>query len=266
MATQSIRLGELETRAIFALEEAEAGIITSSELAKMLKISKNRANKLAWQLAGKRRLIRVRKGIYLFAPMKSGRQGVWTENALASVPALMAGRQYYVGFWTALNYYGLTEQIPFTVQIVTTARRRAFEALQSRFEFVQVRRLGKWREEEIGGKRVRFATMEQLIVDCLSMPERSGGVKEACKALWNARKTVRWEVLEALAANSNDAVRRRLGYLSELLGLRRFKAEKTVGWRWLDPSAAKKAFAKSAKWGLLLNVAEKELTEWRNIE
>jgi len=36
-----------------------------------------------------------------------------------------------------------------------------------------------------------------------------------------------------------------------------------IGWRWLDPSAPKKLLAKSARWGLLLNVSERELLEWR---
>ena len=40
MVTKNFRFGELETRALFALEEAETSLITSSELAKILKISK----------------------------------------------------------------------------------------------------------------------------------------------------------------------------------------------------------------------------------
>lgn len=263
IVTRNIRLGELETRALFVLEEAEATLVTSAQLAGLLNLSRNRANKLAWQLARKRRLIRIKKGIYLFAPMKAGPKGLWTENALTSVPKLMEGREYYIGFWSALNYYGLTEQISFTAQVVTTSRQHAFKALQTRFEFVQVRRLGAWQEEKIGGKIVRFATIEQLILDCLTLPEKSGGVKEACKAFWGARKRINWKKLEALAAKSSDAVRRRLGYLSDLLGVRRLKRGKVVGWRWLDPSAPKKVLAKSAKWGLLLNVSEKELTEWK---
>ena len=260
---QKIRLGDMELRALFALEEDEAGIITLADLMKRLRISRLQAWKLASRFVRKKRLIRLKRGVYLFAPMKSGPKGLWTENAMAFVPKLMEGKEYYVGFWAALNHYGLTEQIPFTVQIVTTIRQRAFSALQSRFEFVQVRRLGEWQEEEISGKKIRFATIEQLILDCLMFPEKSGGVKEACKAIWNAKKRIDWRKLEALALKSNDAARRRLGHISELLGIRKVKARRIVGWRWLDPSAPKKMLAKSSKFGLLLNVTEKELTEWR---
>ena len=81
--------------------------------------------------------------------------------------------------------------------------------------------------------------------------------------LWNARKKIDWAKLDALALKSTDAVQRRLGYLTELLGLRKQKKRVFVGWRWLDPSNSKKAVGKSGKWGLMLNVSEKELTEWK---
>ena len=260
---QKIRFGDLELRALFALEEREAGAVTLAELMKKLKLSRVQAWKLSSRLVRKKRLIRLKRGIYLFAPMKAGQKGLWTENALAIVPKLMAGKDYYVSFWAALNHYGLTEQIPFTVQIVTSSRQRNFEALQTRFEFIQVRQLGEWREEKIGEGKVRFATIEQLILDCLALPEKNGGVKEAGKALWNARKRIDWKKMGKLASESSAAVRRRLGYVCELLGIRKLKPQKFVGWRWLDPSASKKTLAKSKKWGLLLNVSEKELVEWR---
>jgi predicted transcriptional regulator of viral defense system len=261
---RNVRFGELETRALFALEEAGTRFVTSAKLAALLRVSTGRANKLAWQLTRKRRLLRMKKGLFLFAPMRSGKEGLWTEHSLLLLPELMKSKEYYVGFWTALNHYGLTEQIPITVQVVCTSRQRNFEALQTRFLFFKARKLGEWREEKIGEKTVRFATIEQLMVDCLAYPENSGGLKEACKALWEARKKIDWVKLEQLASGSGDAVRRRLGYLSELLGLKKFKADGFTGWRWLDPSRTRKAVGRSDKWGLLLNVSEKALTDWRD--
>ena len=253
----------MELQALFALEESGARVVTLAELRSKLRLSRKQGWDLASRLVRKKRLIRLKRGIYLFAPMKAGPRGLWTENALAAVPKLMGKKAHYVGFWACLSHYGLTEQVPLTVQIVTTFRQRPLKALQARFEFIQVRHLGEWMEEEIGGERVRFATVEQLIIDCLTLPEKSGGMKEACKALWGARKIIDRKKLEALAARSKDAVRRRLGYLCELLGVHWPKPKKPVGWRWLDPSAPKKLLAKSARWGLLLNVSERELLEWR---
>jgi predicted transcriptional regulator of viral defense system len=150
-----------------------------------------------------------------------------------------------------------------SIQLVTTGQQRSFQALQTSFEFVQVKRLGEWQAEKIGTNNVRMTTREQLIMDCLSMPEKCGGIKMVCQALWAAQKQVDWKKLEELSLKSNDVVRRRLGYVSELLKVRKMKPSTLVGWRWLDPSAKKQMLAKSKKWGLILNVEAKELTEWR---
>lgn len=263
MVKQNIRFGGLEARLLFWLEEGEASTVSVSKIAAGLGISKNRANKLAWQLARKKRLIRLRKGVYLFAPMKAGPEGLWSELSFAILPEIMAGRDYYVGFASALNYYGLTEQIPWVTQVVVAKAKRGFNAVQTRFEFIKLRRLGEWREEKIAGKNVRIATIEQLLVDCASFPEYCGGMGGVCKALWEARKRVDWGKLEKLALASKDATRRRLGYSLELLGLKHLKlGNDFIGWRWLDPTSAKTIKGKSKKWVLWLNVTEKELTHW----
>jgi predicted transcriptional regulator of viral defense system len=263
MSTQNnYRFGELETRALFALEESEAGLVTSEQLAKLLDVSSGRANKLAWQLARKRRLIRIKKGAYLFAPMKSGIRGEWGEEAMALLSGMMGETPYCVSYWSALNLHGLTEQIPFAVQVKSTKRLRAFSSFGAKFQFVKVKRIGEWQIEKIAGKDVKIATVEQAIADCLSHPEYCGGIAEACKAIWEARKTIDYAKLQEIAKISSDAAFRRLGYLIEALKLRRMKASRLSGFRWLDSSASKKAIGKSGKWGLLLNLDEKDLTSW----
>ncbi|MFA5050185.1 MAG: type IV toxin-antitoxin system AbiEi family antitoxin [Candidatus Micrarchaeia archaeon] len=265
MVTKNFRFGELETKMLFALEEAEVSLITSAELAKMLKISKNRANKLVWQLVRKKRLLRIRKGVFLFAPMKAGPKGHWSEEAFVLLAQVMGNKPYYISFRTAMNYYELTEQIPWITQIVVTQRRRSFEAVGTKYEFIKVDELGKWQEESISGKRVKIATREQLILDCLAHPEYCGGIEEIAKALWNARNELDWGELRILVLKSKEVVWRRLGYLLELLKLPSLKIKKLAGWRWLDPSDLKTIKGKSARWGLLLNITEKELLKWREI-
>ncbi|HIH22916.1 TPA: hypothetical protein HA238_04260 [Candidatus Micrarchaeota archaeon] len=266
MVTKNFRFGELETKALFVLEKAETSLITSVELAKMLKISKNRANKLAWQLVRKKRLLRIRRGTYLFAPLKAGPQGHWSEEAFALLSQVMKDKPYYISFRTAMNYYGFTEQIPWVAQVVVPQRRRSFEAVGTKYAFIKVDKLGEWQEENIAGKSVKMATIEQLIIDCLNHPEYGGGLEEIAKALWNARNELDWRKLRNLASKSKDVVRRRLGYLLEVLKLPSFKIKgKLTGWRWFDSSGVKIPKGKSAKWRLLLNLTKKELTKWKEI-
>ncbi len=264
MVTQKFGFGGLETKALFALEEKEASLIRTTDLRKILKISKNHANKLVWQLVKKKRLKRIRKGVFLFAPLKAGPKGQWTEEGLLVVSEILKNKPYYVSFWTALHFYQLTEQLPIVVQTMITHRRRAFTAVSTKFEFITVKKIGEWREEKIGDKKFNIATLEQLLLDCLAHPEYSGGIEEACKGIWEARKRIDYKKLEELAQKAPDVVRRRLGYLLEKLGLKKIKLTmKSGGWRWLDLRGSKKYFEKNKKHGLLVNISEKDLLSWR---
>ena len=217
-------------------------------------------------LVRKKRFIRLKRGIYLFAPTKAGKEGYWSDDSQAAVETLMGGKDYYVSFWLALNHYGLTEQLPIVIQIVTKKQQRNFEALQTRFEFVAVRHFGEWRVEKIRDKTYRIATMEQLIVDCLAMPDKCGGVVNASQAIWTAQDKLDWDKLEALASKTSESVRRRLGYICDVLKLQGMKhglkPGKLAGWRWLDPSRKKEKTIKSKKWGLWLNVSDEVLVQW----
>jgi len=264
MVTQNIRLGNRELKLIFALESAKKRIFSTNELAKILGISKARTNKICWQLQRKNRLIRIRKGEYLFAPMKAGGKGYWSEETLAVVSQILRDKPYYVSFWAAMNHYGLTEQIPSVTQVVLPFRKRNFPAFGMKFEFVRLKELGEFKEVNIAGQKVNMATLEQLIIDCLAHPEYCGGMAEACKALWYARDKLNWEKLKQLSFKSKDVVRRRLGYLLDLLELPNFLSKTTFsGWRYLDPSRKKIQKGKAARWGLVLNLNEADLTYWK---
>ena len=165
-----------------------------------------------------------------------------------------------------MNFYGLTEQIPWVTQVIVTQRRRSFEYLRGRFDFIKVNKLGEFQEQKIAGKYVKMAIREQLLIDCLAHPEYCGGIKEITKALWNVRGEIDLKRLRELALRSKNVVQRRLGYLLELLRLPSIRLEKKfIGWRWLEPTGLKTLIGKSSKWGLLLNETEKELTEWNEV-
>jgi predicted transcriptional regulator of viral defense system len=153
--------------------------------------------------------------------------------------------------------------MPIGIQVKIVRRRRDFKTLGNKFGFIKVSDIGEWKEEEMYGMPVKFATVEQLIIDCLLHPEKCGGMEGAAKALWYAKETIDLDKLKELALKSKDVVRRRLGYLLDLLHLPALEIKgKPAGWRWLD-SRNKVVKGKSEKWGLMLNLTEKELMEWQ---
>src|SRR3989304_3843149 len=66
---------------------------------------------------GKGRVIDVRKGEYLLVPARAGIGAGWSESIFRAVDAVVR-EDYYVGFWSAMNYLGMTEQVPRVVDVV----------------------------------------------------------------------------------------------------------------------------------------------------
>ncbi|WP_240912171.1 hypothetical protein [Thermococcus sp. M39] len=70
----------------------------------------------------------------------------------------------------------------------------------------------------IGGRNVDITDSEKTLIDCLDKPQYCGGISEVMKALRNSvfgRKTL----LEYAERMRNRAILKRLGFLSERLGL-----------------------------------------------
>ncbi len=267
MSLKKLRLGELELKLLYALEEKERVFLSSRDIRSILGVSKVSANKTASRLTRKKRLIRIRKGLYLFAPFKSGAEGLWSEHALAVLPYLFGRKEdYSISYWTALGHYGLTEQLPLGVQVKVTRLKRSFRALGANFQFILVKNVGENKLEKTGSNELRFATVEQLVVDCLARPKYCGGIEEAAKAIWNYRGKMDWSQLVKLAVESNDAVPRRLGFIIQKLGLKvpRGLGKKYAGLRLLDPSAGENTSSKSKEWGLTVNIDPDNLVGWTN--
>lgn len=101
-------------------------------------------------------------------------------------------------------------------------------------------------------------------------PEYCGGIIEAAKGLWEGREELNPEKIFNYAERmGNAAIFKRLGFLSELLGIswREFYQEKwkkriSKGYPLLDPAMPKKRKYNS-RWKLRINVDERELREWR---
>ena len=199
--------------------------------------------------------------------------GHWAEEAWAVVPHL--ADEYYVGFWTAMGYWGMTEQILHTVFVATPKRRksRVLEFGNQRYEFVTLSRRKFFGHVEEGSGRARFniSGREKTLVDGLTHPGYCGGIPEVAKAMWNARREVDWNrVLETAERTGIGVVLQRLGYLLSVLQIEDGIAESVRArirrhpYKYLDPSAAKERIGTSADYGLVINRTREELLGWRD--
>lgn len=257
-------------RLIFTLERGEQIIFTFKDAKKILQTSDSSVKNILMSLKRKKRIKQIQKGLYLLSPARSGIEGEWTEHVFKVLPKLL-GQDYYVGFWSALSYWGMTEQTPQITYVVITRRKKNLTFDNQTIQFVTYpnSRFFGYIQEKIGETEFNISNCEKTIIDSLNHPEYSGGVSEVAKAIWTAKDRLDADKMIDYAKRIRiQAVGLRLGYLLELLNFDKESYEqllprKHTGAPWLDPSAAKKDAEYSSRWGLRLNVPQKVILHWR---
>lgn len=202
---------------------------------------------------------RLERGKYLVIPL-SARKGGYTLNEFVIGSELV--EPYAISYWSALNYHGLTEQIPNTVFVQTTSRKkkRDLNVFGVRYLIIKISESKFFGVEKvwIDNVSINITDREKTIVDCLDRPEYCGGVIEVAKALNN--EVYDYDRLSRYAVNmKNSGVIRRLGYLCDYLGIPIvLPAINSRNYLYLDPTMPKKGVT-DRKWRLKVNISLGEL-------
>ena len=213
---------------------------------------------LLFRMARDGRIEKVEKGKYIIIPL-GAEKGRYTLNEFIIGSLLVT--PYSVAYWSALNFYGLTEQFPNTVFLQTTSRKKkqATEVFGVRYKIVRVKeeKFFGIRKEWIENTQVHITDKEKTLLDCLDKPQYCGGVVEVAKALKYGSELDKKKLVEYAQKINNLGVIRRLGYLCDLfaidIGIPKIK---TRNYLLLDPTMSHKG-PKNAKWRLIMNLDEK---------
>jgi predicted transcriptional regulator of viral defense system len=268
MITQNIKLGANELKLLFTIEEENKSVFSITDAKRILKTSAPSVWNIIYRLKKKGRIEEIEKGKYLLIPARAGYEGSWSEVPYLLVPHII--RAYYIGFWTALNYWGMTEQVPNVVFVATTQRKKDFEFGNTRFEFVTLtkKRFFGYVEEKSTMGTFSISSREKTIIDCILYPKYCGGLDEAFKGIWKAKDELDFmKLLEYSKRMGVSVVTRRTGYALELLGLAEaisceIASCRSKGYMWLDPIGPKKVLEYSKKYGLIINRTKDELAGW----
>lgn len=156
----------------------------------------------------------------------------------------------YISFWSALNYYGWSDQTPRDIFLATTKYKRNVAS----FKYITLSRKRFFGYIKIGGFAI--ADKEKTIIDTLLFPKYAGGMREIKISLENALKELNKEKLISYALKvESRVVARRLGFLLESLGYKRADKLKNhigKGYELFDPSLKKKNVL-NKKWLLDMN-------------
>ena len=232
---------------------------TFDELVDISKIRKDVLWVILSRLEKKGWIERIEKGKYMIIPL-GAEKGKYTLNEF--VIGSMLVKPYAVAYWSALHYYGLTEQIPNTVFIQTTARKKKqdIEIFGVRYRVVRVKdtKFFGIRKEWIEETQINTTDREKTIIDCLDKPQYCGGVVEVAKALKNENLN-KEKLLEYAQQIANSGVMRRLGYLCDFLKIDiNISPLKTRNYLLLDPTMPHRG-PRNSKWRLIINLDDKTL-------
>jgi len=203
---------------------------------------------------------RIRRGRFAVIPLSSGEDR--SPQLHEFVVAMELVSPAVIAYWSALNHYGMTEQLPRTVFVATDhpVRRQPGEVLGVTYKIVSLKpgKLFGVMKEWINEIPFSVTDREKTIIDGLDLPQYVGGLGEITKAL-----TVSWKMLdekklrEYAAKIGNSAAAKRLGFMMETLGLGdvealRIATTRAPGFSTLDPTMPKHG-KYNRRWGLLVN-------------
>jgi len=165
--------------------------------------------------AGK--LWRVRRGLYVVLSPLEKPEGYTADKLLI---ASKVRDDYYLGFHTALEYYGCAQSLYNETYICVKAKDR-FDTFQyGRFVFKPVfventdlEVLDKPYQENT----LKVSSKERTFIECIDRVEYAGGWEECLKSLENLRELDFQNLVNLLLKNGKDILLKRAGYTLELL-------------------------------------------------
>ena len=220
-----MNLSKLEDKAYEKLKANNFVVFKIKDLKMLLNINETKAYNLIKSLKNKG-VIKKKKGFF------------YLNNADEFVIASNIHFPAYVSFWSALNYYGFSDNLPKKIFLATTKYSKEIDS----FKYVYFSKKRFFGYTSIG--KMIIAKKEKAIIDSLLFPKYSGGIKEIKLSLNNAFKILdKSKLIDYAIKTESKAVIRRLGFLLEEKGFKNLsKLKKNIGegYELLDPTLLKK--------------------------
>lgn len=163
------------------------------------------------------KLERIRRGLYsVLSPLENRSKHVPDRFLVAS----KLREDYYLGYHTALEFYGCSYSHFNEVQIVVKKGDRfdpfKHKGLYFRPVFVQNTQF-EVDEKEYSENLIRISSKERTFIDCLDRVKYAGGWEECLKSLQSLRGLNFQKLPEILENYDNDILRRKVGFVLDLL-------------------------------------------------
>ena len=235
-----MQLSKLESKAYETLKGNGMAIFKSKDLMLLLNADQVKAYNIIKALKKKGAIKAVKAGLYSF------------KEANELVIGTYLNWPSYLSFWSALSYYGFTDQLPKTIFYATTKYRKRI----NNYKYITLSKKRFFGYVKAGDMTI--AEKEKAIIDSLLFPKYSGGIREIIGCFRVAADKLNADKMADYAFRAESkAVLRRLGFMLELTGykgsiLKKIHKKIGKGYELLDPSL-KKRNNLNKKWLLDIN-------------
>ena len=257
-------ISEKNRKLLTNLHRGTSGPFTPQEAANLLHLDIDKARKFLAYLTDKGWLTHIRRGLYSTVSLDVVEPSAWKED-----PWIIASKvfpPFYIGGWTACEYWGLTEQIFKETIIISSrpVRRRYIEIHGVPFIIKNVSNDKIFGTEAVWRERTRVLVSDpaRTIIDILDTPKIGGGIRNVADIFQSYLSDHRRSdslLLEYAHKLGNRSVFKRLGYLLEIMNIDKVtlieecRNSKSSGISLLDPTATHKGRI-VRKWNLRVNV------------
>ncbi|MBC8387122.1 MAG: hypothetical protein H8E13_03625 [Actinobacteria bacterium] len=219
--SQARTLGKVSANLISKLYEDTKTIFTISDAQKILDKNYNETTDLLSKLVKRKVINRLKQGKFLIIPQELGNVDKYFGNWFVAAREIVNSSKYYIGFYSAMQYWGMLTQPLFKIFIVTPKRQIVPKQMKDNLVFVFMKEKFIWGIQEewvTQSQKVRVSDLERTILDALIHPQYCGGITEIAKGIWITKDKIDYSKLEEYIKRYNKNVAaKRLGYVLEIL-------------------------------------------------
>lgn len=208
------------------LNERELSCFGYKQVEKALPNSKPSAlRELLSDMTRRGLLMRIKRGLYYVIPYEQDVKMFMPEWHLLA-KCLVGNKDYYVGYYSALQIHGLITQPSLKEQVVvsTQMNNSSLNIKGIIFQFIyhnEKHFFGVEKKWIDNFNRVSCSNLEKTIIDCLFKPDYAGGIVEIARAIYVSREEIKYAtLLEYVKIFDSQAVIKRLGFLLEILEIK----------------------------------------------
>ncbi|MFP4051031.1 MAG: hypothetical protein ACLFVB_04750 [Thermoplasmata archaeon] len=194
-------ISKRESQVISEIKSKDKIIFTPKDVGRFLDISKQNVYRIIGNMKEKDIIKSIERGKYILTEQ-------WNElDIYEIVPEIF--KPSYIAFWSAMHYHDMTNQVPRTVFLITTKRKRSLTIQSQKIRYITVKKEFFFGYERYA--KVIVSDREKTIIDSLRHPEYSAGISHIYESLPKNLNTDK--LLTYCKKTNNSTIASRLGFI-----------------------------------------------------